>query len=357
MNAHHHCGTSILESGLLRHDGTFFKAQATHDALFSEPMSGKSMDLTAIIVNFNTRGLLRDAIGRLQNAAARVSLKIAIIDNASQDDSVALIRSEFPACHLIANTTNVGFGRANNQALGLVEGRYVLLLNTDAFVANDTLDKTISYMDSHPRCGILGVRLVGRDGMLQPCARYFPTPWNLFLARTGLDRIFTTARTVDDMGWDHATTRQCDWVPGCYYLVRREVIDQIGLFDPRYFLYYEEVDHCLAARQAGWEVIFYPDTTVIHIGGESAKTTNEITISGRQIEAIQIESELLYFRKNHGIMGVWSNVMLTVCADVIILLKRLLQRRSPAGAGARARHIALVWSLFTRTAWATRPTR
>src|SRR5688572_29896667 len=123
-------------------------------------MSGNPMDLTAIIVNFNTEGLLRDVIGRLQDAAARVSLKIAIIDNASQDDSVALLRNEFPACHLIANTTNVGFGRANNQALGLVEGRYVLLLNTDAFVANDTLDKTISYMDSHPRCGILGVRLV-----------------------------------------------------------------------------------------------------------------------------------------------------------------------------------------------------
>jgi N-acetylglucosaminyl-diphospho-decaprenol L-rhamnosyltransferase len=315
------------------------------------------IDLTAIIVNFNTEGLLRDAIGKLQHAAAHVSLKIAIIDNASKDNSVALIKSEFPACHLIVNDTNVGFGRANNQALSLVEGRYVLLLNTDAFVSQDTLDKTISYMDAYPRCGILGVKLVSRDGSLQPCARYFPTPWNLFLARTGLDHIFTHVQMDDDTNWDHASVRQCDWVPGCYYLVRREVIEQIGLFDPRYFLYYEEVDHCLAAKKAGWEVIFFADTTVIHIGGESAKISSEITSSGRQIEAIQIESELLYFRKNHGIAGVWTNVLLTVAGDAILLLKRLLQRRSPTGFGAYTKHSALVWSLFRRTSWATRPTR
>lgn len=315
------------------------------------------MDLTAIIVNFNTEGLLRNAIGRLKAAAARMSLKIAIIDNASRDNSVALIKNEFPDCHLIANPTNVGFARANNQALDLVEGRYVLLLNTDAFVSADTLYKTIAYMDSHPRCGILGVRLVGRDGALQPSARYFPTPWNLFLARTGLHRLFNGVRMVDDMAWDHASVRQCDWVPGCYFLVRKAVIDQIGLFDPRYFLYYEEIDHCLAARKAGWEVIFFADTTVVHVGGESAKTTGKITAGGRQIEAMQIESELLYFRKNHGLSGVWAHVLLTFAADGIVLLKHLLRRKSSANPRPTTAHIALVWSLFRRTAWATRPTR
>ena len=315
------------------------------------------MDLTVIIVNFNTEGLLRNAIGRLKAAAARMSLKIAIIDNASRDNSVALIKNEFPDCHLIANPTNVGFARANNQALDLVEGRYVLLLNTDAFVSADTLYKTIAYMDSHPRCGILGVRLIGRDGALQPSARYFPTPWNLFLARTGLHRLFNGVRMVDDMAWDHASVRQCDWVPGCYFLVRKAVIDQIGLFDPRYFLYYEEIDHCLAARKAGWEVIFFADTTVVHVGGESAKTTGTITAGGRQIEAMQIESELLYFRKNHGLSGVWAHVLLTFAADGIVLLKHLLRRKSSANPRPTTAHIALVWSLFRRTAWATRPTR
>jgi len=100
-------------------------------------------------------------------------------------------------------------------------------------------------MDSHPQTGILGVKLLGRDGVLQPSCRYFPTPWNLFLTKTGLNKLFRNIKLVDDMAWSHDAVRDCDWVPGCYYLIRREVIDQVGLFDPRYFLYYEEVDHCL----------------------------------------------------------------------------------------------------------------
>ena len=117
---------------------------------------------------------------------------------------------------MIANSVNVGFGRANNQALPHVRGRYVLLLNTDAFVSADTLPKTVSFMDAHPRCGVLGVKLVGEDGSLQPSCRYFPTPWNVFLASTGLQRFFPRTRLVDDMSWDHASVRECDWVPGCY---------------------------------------------------------------------------------------------------------------------------------------------
>ncbi len=315
----------------------------------------KPADVTAILVNYNTAALLPEAIGRLKAAAERLVVKIVIVDNASKDDSVEMITARFPDCHLIVNTTNVGFGRANNQALALVEGRYVLLLNTDAFVAADTLEKTVGYMENHTRCGILGVKLIGRDGALQPSARYFPTPWNLFLFRTGLDRIFTGARMVDDMAWDHASVRYCDWVPGCYYLVRRKVIDEVGLFDPRYFLYYEEVDHCLAAKRAGWEVVFYPEAPVVHLGGESAKTESEITRTGRQIEAMQIESELLYFRKNHGVIGVWTHVFLSFAADVVIALKRLLKQRPHADSFARQDR--LVWSLFKRTRWATHPTR
>lgn len=315
------------------------------------------MDLTAILVNYNTGNLLPEAIGRLQGAAAGMAIKIVIVDNASRDESVALIRSRFPECALIANETNVGFGRANNQALGLVQGRYVLLLNTDAFVATDTLSQTVAYMDAHPRCGILGAKLVGRDGMPQPSARYFPTPWNLFLARTGLSRVFKGTRLVDDPSWDRASVRQCDWVPGCYYLVRREVIDEVGLFDPRYFLYNEEVDQCLAAKRAGWEVACHPGTTVVHIGGESARTQGEITEGGRQLEALQLESELLYFRKNYGVAGILSSIFLTTLGDAIVAGKRLLKPDPASPAGASVRHAALAWSLLARTRLGSRPTR
>jgi GT2 family glycosyltransferase len=315
------------------------------------------MDLSVIIVNYNTEGLLRECIGRLRDACQGLAVNIVIVDNASRDNSVALIRSEFADCELIVNSANVGFGRANNQGLPLVRGRHVLLINTDAFVAPDSIRKTMAYMDEHPRCGILGVKLVGRDGTLQPSARYFPTPWNQFLVRTGLGGVFTGTRLVDDMDWGHDAVRDCDWVPGCYYLVRREVIDKVGLFDPRFFLYYEEVDHCFAAKKAGWEVTFYPFTTVVHIGGESAKSEGEITQSGRQLEALQMESALLYFRKNHAPGGAWLHLLLTTLADSILVAKRLLAVRRPFGLALRWRHAALMWSLFARTGHGTRPTR
>lgn len=314
-------------------------------------------DISILLVNYNTRHLLEQCFGRLKAACGSLRSQVIVVDNSSADDSIPFIRRHWPGWELIANASNVGFGRANNQALPRVEGRYVLLLNTDAFVAPDSLEKTVAYMDAHPRCGILGVRLVGRDGELQPSARYFPTPWNLFLQRTGLGRFFPGARLMDDLDWDHASVRQCDWVPGCYYLVRREVIDQVGLFDPRYFLYYEEVDHCLAAKRAGWEVVFFPHTSVVHLGGESARTVADVTPSGRQVEALQVESELLYFRKNHGPGTLGLHVLLTLLGDAWLAAKRLLLGRRPLGLLAYFRHARLVWTLLRRTGWGRHPTR
>lgn len=315
------------------------------------------MDVSTIIVSYNTASLLPEAMNCLDVASQRLAVETLFIDNASKDNSVEIIHAQFPGCRLIVNTTNVGFGRANNQALPFATGRYVLLLNTDAFVAPDTLTQTLAYMDANPRCGILGVRLVGRDGVLQPCCRYFPTPWNTFLLRTGLNRVFTGVQMVDEMDWDHASVRQCDWVVGCYYLVRKELIDQIGLFDPRYFLYFEEVDHCFAAKKAGWDVVFYPHTTVVHIGGESAKSEGVITPGGRQLEALQVESELLYFRKNLGLLALLASLLLTTLADAIGVTKRLLKRKRPVGFLDAWQHTRLVWSLWRRTRWATQPTR
>lgn len=315
------------------------------------------LDVSVVIVSYNTAHLLIEAVQKVKQAAQGLSIECIFVDNASADDSVALIKREFPGDPLIVNTTNVGFGRANNQALALATGRYLLLLNTDAFVAPDTLVKTVAHMDANPRCGILGVRLEGRDGELQPCARYFPTPLNQFLQRTGLHKVFKNVRLVDDMDWDHASVRHCDWVVGCYYLVRRELVDQIGLFDPRYFLYFEEVDHCFAAKKAGWEVVFYPHTSVVHLGGESAKSSGEITQSGRQLSALQVESELLYFRKNHGLAGILVDIALSLSADGLQVFKQLLKGKGLQGTAPAWRHAVLLMKLCRHTRLGTVPTR
>jgi N-acetylglucosaminyl-diphospho-decaprenol L-rhamnosyltransferase len=292
-------------------------------------------------------------------AAIQESLQVEIIfvDNASKDNSVEVIKTKFPECRLIVNEVNVGFGRANNQALQFATGRYILLLNTDAFVSSDTLSKTVAYMDANPRSGILGVRLEGRDGVLQPCCRYFPTPWNTFLWRTGLNRSFAGARMVDDLAWPHDTVRACDWVVGCYYLLRREVVDDVGLFDPKFFLYFEEVDHCFAARKHGWDVVFFPHTTVIHLGGESAKSVGAVTKSGQQLERLQVESELLYFRKNFGLLSVVGSVMLSVLADLLNMGKRTFKPGIPLDVSGTLRHIWLVASTLLRTRFASKATR
>ena len=306
-------------------------------------------DISVILVSYNTIEMTKKALSHLYTSVHNFEMEVIIIDNASKDHSAEVLRQEYPQVRLIENKKNVGFGRANNQALPYIKSRYVLLLNTDAFVEPDTIAKTVQYMDANPKCGILGVKLFGRDGVLQPSCRFFPTPWNMFLNRTGLSRIFKGTKLVDDMTWDHASVRNCDWVPGCYYLVRKEVIDQVGLFDPRYFLYSEELDHCFAAKKAGWQVTYYPYTSVVHIGGESAKSDGEITSSGRQISSMQIESEMLYFRKNYGLGTVIVNAFLVTLADSLQMLMDIVKLRRPQRLVLRLTHLRVFWKCFLLT--------
>lgn len=314
-------------------------------------------DLSVILVSYNTAEMTLDALKSLYEGAQDIDMQVFVIDNASRDNSVEKIRRNYPQVHLIENHRNVGFGRANNQALPLLNSQFVLLLNTDAFIKEDTLQKSLQFMKMHPRCGILGVKLLGRDGELQPSCRYFPTIINIFLSRTGLNRIFSSIQMIDDMKWDHASARKCDWVPGCYYMIRNEVIGQVGLFDPLYFLYYEEVDHCKAVKNAGWDICYFPDTSVIHIGGESAKSQGEITSSGRQIKALQIESEILYFRKQNGALGVITHILLSNLADLIQLAKDIVKFRSPDKLLFNLRHSISFWKIFFQTRLGTVSTR
>ena len=315
------------------------------------------ISLDVLVVNYNTAALLEPMFNAVRQPSSAAEVRYLLVDNASADNSLARLANICPEALLIANERNIGFGRANNQLVEHLQSKYALLLNTDAFVAPDTLSKTIDYMEAHPDCGVLGVRLVGREGDLQPSCRYFPTPLNVFVARAGLQRLFPRLKMVDDMTWDHASVRECDWLPGCYYLIRREVIDQVGLFDPRYFLYYEEVDHCKRVKQAGWKVVYFPHTTVVHIGGESAKSVGELNTASRQISTLQIESELLYFRKHHGLLGLTAHMLLVSLGDLILALKALLKGRGWGAITACWQHAIVTWSLLRQTKLASQPTR
>jgi GT2 family glycosyltransferase len=314
--------------------------------------------LSVLIVNYNTVELIAPMMEGLFSSVQSVGdVQIIVVDNGSKDGSVELLRSLGDQIELVCNVDNVGFGRANNQCLPAVRGSYVLLLNTDAFIGSDALNKTLCYMVAHPNCGVLGVRLVGRDGSLQPSCRYFPTVFNVFLSSAGISGWFPWVRVVDDLVWDHSTERDCDWVPGCYYLVRREVLDDVGLFDPRFFLYYEEVDHCRAVKAAGWSVTYFAGVNIVHIGGESAKSNGDFTSSSRQISALQIESELLYFRKHSGLSGLLTHLMLTIVAALILTAKALVRLRGTDHIASLWRHVIQVMSFAQRTGFGARPTR
>lgn len=321
----------------------------------------RALAVDVLVVNYNTAHLLDRFFATLfcasDEAGIHENFNVLAVDNASSDRSCEVLSKHLDEQAVITNSVNVGFGRANNQLLSKVSGAFILLVNTDAFVSPDSLSKTLIYMNTNPDVGILGVRLTDQDGGLQPSCRYFPTPFNVFLSRTGLGRFFPWIRLVDDMEWDHAAVRECDWVPGCYYLIRREVVDQVGLFDPRFFLYYEEVDHCKRVKNAGWKVVYYPYTTVIHIGGESAKSVSEISQTGRQISALQIESELLYFRKHYGRMGLIWHVALVGLGDFVLAVKALLKRRGRQALIGCWHHFVVVCRLLSVTRFATQPTR
>ena len=318
----------------------------------------EAADLSVILVNYNTAHLLERCLGHLRAASRELAVRVVIVDNASRDGSAALIRERFPDCVLVANETNVGFGRANNQALALCPGPYVLLLNVDAFVFPDTLTKCLQHMAANPRCGVLGARLLNEAGHGFYTGRPFPHPWQDFLIRTGLRRepphVMLPLDARPASGGD---SWHCDWVVGCFYMVRRDVIERIGLFDPRYFLYFEEVDHCHAVWQAGWTVECLAGAHVIHIGGASAESEGELTASGRQISELQIESELLYFRKHNGFVGLLWIVMLNLTVNVVHALKWVLRGRRWAGLKVFWRNAATVSRLALQTRLGVRATR
>lgn len=306
----------------------------------------ETADIFVVLLSYNTAGLLNRCIDSLRAASQGLRISVVIVDNASRDNSVAVLKQNFTDCTIIENKVNVGFGRANNQVLTFCNAPFVLLLNSDAFMAPNVVHESLVHMAKHPDCGVLGARLVDEDGNGDASARDLPNAWTKFALQTGLLR----KRRGDLARAQGADFIDCDWVTGCYYLVRQAVIDDVGLFDPRYFLYYEEVDHCKTARQAGWKVHCLIKCNVVHVGGASARTIGELTSNGLQLANLQIESELLYFRKHDGLKGLLLALSLALATDAVLGVKCLLRGQGLRAFRGHGRH---AWQLC-RIAYATR---
>lgn len=259
------------------------------------------MDISIILVSWNVRDLLRQCLGSVNNQQSTLlgppSAEIIVVDNASTDSTVQMLRDEFPAVRVIANSQNVGFTRGNNQALAQARGRYLFLLNPDTELAPNTLAKLTAYMDTHPRVGIVGPKLFYGDGSVQSSRRRFPSLATAFLESTKLQDWFprnhalTTYYMLDTTDDE---TLQVDWVNGSAMFVRRELYEQIGGLDEQFFMYSEELDWCYRAKQAGWQVVYLPDARVTHYEGKSS----EQAVAARDIYFHS--SKVSYFRKYRG---------------------------------------------------------
>ncbi len=262
-------------------------------------------DISVVVVSFNTRNLLRDCLAALRKETEGIANEVFVVDNVSRDGSAEMVEKEFPEIKLIRSDINLGFAGANNKAFPLATGRYIVLLNSDAFLKPMALRRSIDYMDSEPGIGLGGARLIGADGSWQASCRMFPSPLNDFLSLSGLATKFPKSRFFGRQ--DHTWASQdvpadADWVPGAYSIIRRSVLDEVGHFDEQFFLYYEEVDLCKRIKQAGYVVRYWPDVVVVHLGGESSKTITSLTMSksGAQLELWRMRSAFLYYRKHHG---------------------------------------------------------
>ncbi|MFT4111127.1 glycosyltransferase family 2 protein [Silvibacterium sp.] len=262
-------------------------------------------DVSILIVSFNTRNVLRECVESIEREAAGLRVEISIVDNHSSDGSPEMIEQEFPHVRLLRSDTNLGFGAANNAALEGCTGRYIVLLNSDAFLCPDSLRLAVRHMDENPKAGLAGGRLVGRDFSWQPSARMFPGILSDLSVMTGLSGRFPKSKVFGyfDRTWaDQSLPSEVDWVPGAFSIIRSEVLAQVGFFDPAFFLYSEEVDLCRRIQAAGYQIWYWPDISVIHIGGESSRQvkTLEMSTTGAQLVLWRMRSTLLYYRKHHG---------------------------------------------------------
>ena len=233
------------------------------------------MQLSIIIVNYNVKYFLAHCLLSVLYASKNSQVEVFVVDNMSQDGSVEMVKEKFPWVKLIANEENVGFAKANNQAVELSTGKYILYLNPDTIVPEDCFEKCIAYMDAHEKVGALGCRLIDGKGIFLPeSKRGFPTAQAAFFKISGLSSIFKKSTFFNQyhLGFlSEHETNEVDVLVGCFMFCRKTVIDEVGSFDEEYFMYGEDIDLSYKIKQAGFGNVYFPETTVIHYKGESTK--------------------------------------------------------------------------------------
>jgi len=225
------------------------------------------MDISIIIVNWNTRELLRNCIASIMNTVQGPFFEIIVVDNASADGSVAMLRENFPEVDVIENRENRGFGAANNQAMRIMNGRYALLLNSDTVLCEHAVGNLFAFMENHADAAMACGQLLNADGSRQNSIASFPSLFTLMMNTSLLEYLFP--KRFPSKRYPCATPREVDSCIGACLMVRKKAIDAVGMFDERYFFFFEETDWALQMKKAGWTSWQVPDAEVYHLQGQS----------------------------------------------------------------------------------------
>ncbi|HEY4611363.1 MAG TPA: glycosyltransferase family 2 protein, partial [Bacteroidota bacterium] len=278
-----------------------------------------TLQLSVIIVNYNVREFLDHSLTSIRKAMKGIRGEILVVDNASDDGSVQMVQRRYPDVALIANKINLGFAKANNLALEKARGNYLLLINPDTVVQEDTFRAMIQFFEDHPDAGLAGCKILNPDGTFQlACRRSFPTPWVAFTKIVGLSSLFPKTKLFGRYNLtylDPDTIYEVDALSGSFMMLRRDVYERVGGLDEDFFMYGEDLDWCYRVQQAGWKIFYVPTTRIIHYKGESTKRSS--------IDEIKTFYEAMYlFVQKHF----RSSVLLFVLLQFGIFLSSTLAR-------------------------------
>jgi hypothetical protein len=266
------------------------------------------MDITIVIVNWNTRDLLGDCLQSIYETIRDVTFEIIVVDNASGDGSVAMVREKFPTVRIIENTENRGFSAANNQAFAVMRGRYALLLNTDTILTERAVHELFSFMETHHDVAIAGGQLLNEDGSRQNSIANYPTLLSLLMNLPLLEVLFPGQ--YPSKRYEHKGPLAVESVIGACMLVRREAMDEVGILDEGYFFFFEETDWAYRMRSAGWKIFHVPSARIYHLQGMSI---------GRDVR-----SRILFYRSRYRFFGKWKGGAYNTAVRCVIVVRLIV---------------------------------
>jgi O-antigen biosynthesis protein len=291
------------------------------------------MKLSIVIVNYNVRHFLEQVLLSVQKAIGDLAVEVFVVDNNSVDNSVEMVERQFPWVHLIANKENLGFSKANNQAIRLATGEYVLLLNPDTVLQEDSLEKCCHFMDEHPDCGGLGVRMIdGKGKFLPESKRGLPTPAVAFYKMTGLSALFPKSKKFGRYHLKYLAeneTHEIDVLSGAFMMLRSSVLEKVGLLDEAFFMYGEDIDLSYRITQSGMKNYYYPGTTIIHYKGESTKkkSANYVKVF---YNAMVLFAQKHYSKRMAGWFAFFISTAVRLRAFIALVFRFLAAILSPA---------------------------